>query len=235
MKWHKYMSTKIYQRQRRLWLIDRQATVVGIEMVRDLGSWLKRRLKKGIQEQGETAQKVLDSCGILATDLRSQWTEQRAAQLSIRARKLFPSCVFCRSHISDAPARLKKELDSILILQADLDSSERTLQHARTTLEKDEGATHALDALDSMEHTHSRLLDKFEALYSSLNVQDKFPELEGVGLDFVRILLLARDLKINIRKRAIGSFFEWDKLDRAVGGKDKALGEYVLIRYVYSF
>ncbi|KAI6003806.1 hypothetical protein EDD15DRAFT_2360083 [Pisolithus albus] len=35
---------------------------------------------------------------------------------------------------------------------------------------------------------------------------------------------MARDLKINIRKRAIGSFFEWDKLDRAVGGKDKPLG-----------
>lgn len=39
----------------------------------------------------------------------------------------------------------------------------------------------------------------------------------------MRTLLLARDLKINIRKRAVGRFFEWDKLDRAVGGKDKAL------------
>ncbi|KIK20357.1 hypothetical protein PISMIDRAFT_105942 [Pisolithus microcarpus 441] len=35
---------------------------------------------------------------------------------------------------------------------------------------------------------------------------------------------MARDLKINIRKRAIGSFFEWDKLDWAAGGKDKSLG-----------
>lgn len=45
-----------------------------------------------------------------------------------------------------------------------------------------------------------------------------------MSLEFVQTLLLARDLKINIRKRAIGSFFEWDKLDRAVGGKQKALG-----------
>lgn len=75
-----------------------------------------------------------------------------------------------------------------------------------------------------MERTHNRLLEKVQALYSSLNVEDHFPELRGVNLDFVRILLMARDLKINIRKRAIGSFFEWDKLDRAVGGKDKALG-----------
>ncbi|KAI6024283.1 hypothetical protein EDC04DRAFT_2869501 [Pisolithus marmoratus] len=35
---------------------------------------------------------------------------------------------------------------------------------------------------------------------------------------------MAHDLKINIHKQAIGSFFEWDKLDHAVGGKDKPLG-----------
>jgi hypothetical protein len=66
---------------------------------------------------------------------------------------------------------------------------------------------------------------KVETLYSSLNVQDRFPELDGVNLDFVRVLLMARDLKMNIRKRAIASFFEWDKLDRAVGGSHQALGK----------
>jgi hypothetical protein len=34
---------------------------------------------------------------------------------------------------------------------------------------------------------------------------------------------MAHDLKINIRKQAIGSFFEWDKLDCAVGGANQAL------------
>ena len=77
-----------------------------------------------------------------------------------------------------------------------------------------------------MERTHNRLLEKVQALYSFLNTKEQFPELHRVNLDFVRILLMARDLKINIRKRAIGSFFEWDKLDRAVGGKDKALGMF---------
>jgi hypothetical protein len=46
-----------------------------------------------------------------------------------------------------------------------------------------------------------------------------------INLEFVRTLLMARDLKINIRKRAIGSFFEWEKLDRAVGGRDGTLGK----------
>lgn len=72
----------------------------------------------------------------------------------------------------------------------------------------------------------NRLLEKIETLYALLNVQDQFPQLEGMPLEFVRTLLMAWDLKINIRKRAIGSFFEWDKLDRAVGGRDKTLGTY---------
>ena len=93
-------------------------------------------------------------------------------------------------------------------------------------MEKESVSDDTLAALDSLEHTHDRLIAKVDALYASLNVRDKFPELKGIHLDFVCTLLLARDLKINIRKRAIGSFFEWDKLDRAVGGAQKALGMY---------
>ena len=67
-------------------------------------------------------------------------------------------------------------------------------------------------------------MSKVDALYASLNVQDQLSELDGIDFDFVHTLLLARDLKINIRKRAVGSFFEWDKLDQAVGGGQKPLG-----------
>jgi hypothetical protein len=67
-------------------------------------------------------------------------------------------------------------------------------------------------------------MGKVEGLYSSLNIPNQFPDLHDVDLEFVRYLLLARDLKINIRKRAIGSFFEWERLDQAVGGKAQPLG-----------
>ena len=76
------------------------------------------------------------------------------------------------------------------------------------------------------QHTHATLAAQTETLYSSLNVHNQFPELSHLSLDFVRTLLMARDLKMNIQKRAVGSFFEWDRLDRAVGGKDKPLGEF---------
>ena len=124
----------------------------------------------------------------------------------------------------DAPVRLKKELDTVLALQADVDVIEKTIQTTTSIMKKESLSDVTLAALSSLERTHSRLIAKVDTLYASLNVQTKFPELEGIDLDFVRTLLLARDLKINIRKRAIGSFFEWDKLDWAVGGAQKALG-----------
>ena len=46
-----------------------------------------------------------------------------------------------------------------------------------------------------------------------------------MSLEFVRTLLLMHDLKINIGKCTIVSFFKWDKLDSAVGGKSNPLGE----------
>ena len=120
---------------------------------------------------------------------------------------------------------MKKELDTVLALQAELDGSERALQAVWAIVEKGPVSQGAHDALASLECGHERLLNKVDTLYSSLNVHERFPELDGVNFEFVQTLLLARDLKINIWKRAIGSFFEWDKLDCTVGGKQKALGK----------
>jgi hypothetical protein len=125
---------------------------------------------------------------------------------------------------ADAPTRLKKELDKVLTLQADVDAIESALSSTRTTVAQGQAPDAALSALSTLERTHSRLLKNVESLYTSLNVHESFPELNGLSLDFVRTLFMARDLKINIRKRAIASFFEREKLDRAVGGKQNPLG-----------
>jgi hypothetical protein len=112
----------------------------------------------------------------------------------------------------------------VLNLQGDLDTIDRTIQTARAMLGKSSPNSNSSDQLSSLERTHDRLKSKVEALYASLNVQESFPDLEGIDFDFIQTLLMARDLKINIRKRAIGSFFEWDKLDQAAGGREEALG-----------
>ena len=90
---------------------------------------------------------------------------------------------------------------------------------------EDSNNKEAIHFLDSLRKTHERAISKVEELYVSLNVTDALPEVKGLSLEFMRTLLMARDLKINIRKRAIGTFFEWDRLDRAAGGRDQPLGE----------
>jgi len=60
----------------------------------DLGDWIKRRLRRGVQEQGKLAQDQIEDCGIDVNELESQWASQKELQLSIRSRKSF-SKVMC--------------------------------------------------------------------------------------------------------------------------------------------
>ena len=125
----------------------------------------------------------------------------------------------------DAPARLKRELDAVLTLQTELDEISGFFRHVKKAISEDPSNSEARRFLDSLCRTHEETISKVEGLYNSLNITDSFPEIQGLPLEFVRLLLMARDLKINIRKRAIGTFFEWDKLDRASGGRDQPLGK----------
>lgn len=113
----------------------------------------------------------------------------------------------------------------VLTLQGDIDTIEKTLQNTRRTISQGEAPQDSIATISQMEQTQQRLQEESERLYASLNVHDSYSELQGMSLEFVRTLLLARDLKINIRKRAIASFFEWDKLDGAMGGKANPLGK----------
>ena len=126
--------------------------------------------------------------------------------------------------LSDAPARLKKELESVLNLEAELDDIKKYVNAMQTHIRVENTNPQAHHFLRSLQQSHARTIEQVEALYASLNVPEEFPEVQGLSLPFVRTLIMARDLKINIRKRAIGSFFEWDKLDRAAGGRDQPLG-----------
>ena len=92
---------------------------------------------------------------------------------------------------TDAPSRLKKELDKVLALQGDGDAIESALNSTRTAIAQGEVPAAALSALASLDRTHNHLLKKVENLYTSLNVHDSFPELNGLSLDFVRTLFMA--------------------------------------------
>jgi hypothetical protein len=120
-------------------------------------------------------------------------------------------------------------LDAVLTLQGDLDTVEKAIQSAKLSLSQSSTPAKSAKILKGLQETHDELSDRVEDLYVSLNIQESYPDLQGVGLDFIRTLIMARDLKVNIRKRAIRSFFEWDRLDQAVGGKSNPLGMFILI------
>ncbi|KAG6863650.1 hypothetical protein C0991_004361, partial [Blastosporella zonata] len=105
-----------------------------------------------------------------------------------------------------------------------MDAVDQAIQSLRSELSQTKAPKDSLALLSHLQQAQEDFKDQGEALYLSLNVHDSFPELAHVNMEFVCILLLARDLKINIRKRAINSFLEWDKLDQAVGGKEQSLG-----------
>ncbi|KZP13887.1 hypothetical protein FIBSPDRAFT_669407, partial [Athelia psychrophila] len=203
--------TRTGGRRRRLWILDRQLTFIGGDMRGGLGDWINRKLESGVKAMTADSQKILDTCGATETELREQWGLQVEAQISLCAH---------------APKRLQKEVDTVLVLQEDIAAVEKVINDARSTLSNTEGGPgrETKKSLRELCTQQQQLLASVEKLYASLNIHEQFPELKGVDVEFVRTLLLARDLKINIRKRAVGSFLEWERLDQAVGGKHQALG-----------
>lgn len=124
--------------------------------------------------------------------------------------------------------RLKKELNSIIALQSELDVVEKGIQTAGKALEKSPAsACGSLSAImEDLSSTHTLLSEKVDTLFASLRIPETYPLLDGMNVEFIHALLQARDLKASIRKRANESFFEYDRLDQAVGGKANPLGKF---------
>ncbi|KAJ7109041.1 hypothetical protein C8R43DRAFT_905000 [Mycena crocata] len=194
---------------RRIWMIDQYAAFVNSEGRDNLGAWITRQQTKNITKKHAVAIRVLRQCGVAEAELRSNWAAQKAAQTSVR---------------SHAPVRLRRELNKVLTLQGQIDAVDKSIADAKTSITASDASADALALLRRLENTHEMLSAQAAALYASLNIQKSFPELEGLPLEFVKTLLVMRDLKINIRARAVGSFHEWESLDRAVGGRREALG-----------
>lgn len=131
------------------------------------------------------------------------------------------------SHICtpDAPNRVKKELDAVFGLQERLEQLEKDILDARKMVSNLNTADTVSDSIVNALHDQQKLVvRKIDELYASLNIQESFPELQGLDLEFVRTLLLLRDLKRTIRQRAVSSFFEWDKINQAKGGRGAPIG-----------
>ncbi|KAF7372472.1 hypothetical protein MVEN_00108800 [Mycena venus] len=185
-----------------------------------------RQQRKNMTPRHRAAMKTLQECRVPERELHAEWAAQKEAQTSIRAHKsLLLILVRVPQQLCvDAPAHLRHELEKVLSLQTQIDTVEKTIDDTKKTLQGSGASVHLLALLRGLEQTHKRLGREAEELYASLKIQKTFPELRDLPLEFAQTLHVMRDLKINIRKCAIGSFFEWESLDCAVSGRQGPLG-----------
>lgn len=112
-------------------------------------------------------------------------------------------------------------------LQTQIEAIEVSLTAAETSMRTAGGASAnvARTRMQGLRNTHEKLTEQAEELYKELDVGQAFPHIRDFGLEFARVLVMAYDAKCIARQKITGRFFEWDYLDRAVGGKGPSLGE----------
>ena len=67
-------------------MLDRHADVVNVAARENLGSWIRSRLKNGVESRALAAEEDLSRVKIPVDELREQWSQQRTAQLSVKNR-----------------------------------------------------------------------------------------------------------------------------------------------------
>lgn len=122
--------------------------------------------------------------------------------------------------------QLRKELDAVLELQEDIEQLEVRIDKAQKAIGR--GRSAALRdrqaRIDALRVTQADLEAQAGDLYASLHIGDRFPSIADYGMEFVKTLVLAHDAKCAARAKITGRFFEWERLDRAVGGIGPSLG-----------
>ncbi|KAH7084055.1 hypothetical protein BKA62DRAFT_628235, partial [Auriculariales sp. MPI-PUGE-AT-0066] len=209
-------------RFRRLVLLDQHIIWVAHEMRDNLGRWDTKRTKL-IQRRRDDAMAELRLSGFSLADvtaapdgaiplIRHQWQLQRAAQLSVR---------------SMTKPRLKHELQAVMRIQDDIDKVDDDIDAAEDALSRGSSASDARRMrvqLRELRAHHRTLRAAADALYDALNVEETLPHYRQYSQKFVRLLIEAYDAKCITRHKLIGRFFEWDRLNRAVGTKDHQCG-----------
>lgn len=114
-----------------------------------------------------------------------------------------------------------------MALQDDIEAVEDRIAETDAVLKGAASGASARNARHDMRElrdTHQTLTRQVEALYDQLDVGELFPHIRGYGYEFARTLVMLYDAKCIVRQKVTGRFFEYAKLDRAVGGRDNPLG-----------
>ncbi|KAJ7592392.1 hypothetical protein C8J56DRAFT_1044865 [Mycena floridula] len=196
-------------RPRRLWLVDRQADAIAKELKEGLGYWITHRLEVGMLEQEQDAQLKLDEAGIEVAICREQWKLQKKEQLVSESVR---------------PGGVKKEMDKVLSLTTEIDRLDAIIAKTTKAIHQSGATPDSLEIITKLKETQTSLKVQSDGLYISLNVTSDFPELRYLPRELLQKLIVARSLKMIIRKKAISSFHEWDKLNQSISGRNKSIG-----------
>ena len=192
-----------FQRARWIWFLDNKLLHIGSQTRKDLGARHIRKISKDIDVQSALTSEDIASCGIQAEVLREEWTAQRQAQCSVRSHTWVISysliSLLTRPLTVDAPTVLKKNLAKLLDIQQNVDALSNTVNAVMSSLEINQGSgSQAQTALAQIVSYQSGLIATCEKLYASLNIPGDFENAQGISVEYLQTLLLARDLKVNI-------------------------------------
>ena len=126
---------------------------------------------------------------------------------------------------TDAPAKIKKNLASVIDLQHSIENITNIIQATRRSFNPRSSSVQTSNILMELEDQQKKLFLKCDELYQALNLSTDIPSYDGVSMEFMQNLLCTRDVKITVRTLAIASFFEWEKLDQAAAGRHRPLGK----------
>ncbi|KAH7101834.1 hypothetical protein BKA62DRAFT_671762 [Auriculariales sp. MPI-PUGE-AT-0066] len=183
----------------------------------DLGRWNVQRAKPILKSREEAmfdlrrsgytladATVVAENGAILI--IQHQWELQRVIQLSVR-RLTKP--------------RLTVELETVMKIQDDISRVEDDNEAAEEVLSRcapSAVARRTRGQLRELRERHVTLKTAADELYDSPSVDHELPQYKDFSRQFVRLLIMDYDAKCIVRHKLIGRFFQWDRLNRAVGG-----------------
>jgi hypothetical protein len=101
--------------------------------------------------------------------------------------------------------------------------TDRVQRVAETRLANDVQESHTL--LTRMESAKREFQAEIDSLYASLELPPELEALGNVDRKFLHLLIQCREAKTVIRHKALGTLFEMDRLEQAVGGANSPLGE----------
>ncbi|CAK5281201.1 unnamed protein product [Mycena citricolor] len=195
---------------RRIWMIDQYVGFVNEDGLIELGAWQERQSTVNLFKKASAARAALVLGSISETDLRKHWEDQKNAQTSVR---------------SAPPNRLRRDLEKVITLQGQIDSVDEAILDAKKAILASNHSQKSRRVLSDLQATHSTLDAQVNRLYGSLDLNEDFPNLAHLPIEFLHTLLLM----LNGKREALGNRL-YQNIKQSISRRQPAL-----LKLIYRF